>query len=268
MSAEKVSSAKAKIKRAEKHINEIEDELLAFGSKNPYKFTAERDSNTRELIYRMVEVGDPPDIAAAVGDALHNLRSALDHVICAFSTNVHNSTGFPLLDPAQKASERKSTFYSKINSISPEGKDIVERFNPHDRIDPDLWRLHKLDILDKHKEVVPVAASFGLFDVSGHTAFLKYGRRYTVQRAADGHGFVARIAVENYVGPTRRVFPLKAGDVIHTDPPDAEPDQDIDFRFSVVFNEPGIAEGLSIPETLYTAHDLVERIVAEFAKLP
>jgi hypothetical protein len=72
-----------------------------------------------------------------------------------------------------------------------------------------------------------------------------------VQRAADGHGFVARIAVENYVGPTRQVFPLKAGDVIHTDPPGAEPDQDIDFRFSIVLNEPGIAEGLSITETLY-----------------
>lgn len=268
MSAGKVSSAEAKIKRAEKHINEIEDELLAFGNKNPYKVTAERDSNTRELIYRMVEVGDPPDIAAAVGDALHNLRSALDHVICAFSSNVNGSTGFPLIDPAKKASERKNTFDSKISSLSPDGKKIVERFNPHDRIDPDLWRLHQLDILDKHKTLATVAASFGLLDVSGHTAFLKYGRRYTVQRAADGHGFTARIAVENYVGPTRRVFPLKAGDVIHVDPLDAEPDQDIDFRFSVVLNEPGIAEGLSITDALYTSRDLVRRIVAAFAKLP
>src|ERR1700728_1779547 len=268
MSAGKVSSAQAKIERAEKHINEVEDQLIAFGNKNPYKFTAERDPKTRELIYRMVEVGALPDIAPATGDALHNLRSALDHVICAFSSTITTSTSFPLVDPAKKASERKKAFRSKIGSLSPEGEKIVERFNPYDRIDPILWRLHQLDILDKHKTLATVAASFGLMDVSGHAAFLKYGRRYVVQRAADGHGFVARIAVENYVAPARQVFPLKAGDVINTDPPDAEPDQDIDFRFSIVLNEPGIAEGLSITETLYETRDLVGSIVAAFAKLP
>jgi len=85
MLAGKVSSAEAKIQQAEKHINEVKDQLLAFGNANPYKFIAERDPRTRELIYRMVEVGTPPDIALAAGDAFHNLRSALDHVICAFS---------------------------------------------------------------------------------------------------------------------------------------------------------------------------------------
>lgn len=268
MAASKVSSAQAKIERADKHINEIEDELLAFGDANPYKFTAERDPNTHQLIYRMVEVGSPPDIAPAAGDAFHNLRSALDHVICAFSTKVTANTSFPLIDPAKKRTERKDAFRSKIGSIPPEARKIVERFNPYNRIDPILWRLHQLDILDKHKAVAAVAASFGLLDVSGHAAFLKYGRRCIVQRPADRQGFVARIAVENYIRPTRQVFPLKAGDVIHIDPPDAEPDQDIDFRFSIVLDEPGIAEGLSITETLYASRDLVGNIIADFAALP
>jgi hypothetical protein len=267
MSEGKVSSAEAKVERAEKHINEVEDQLLTFGNTDPYKFTAERNPNTRELIYRMVEVGAVPRIAPAVGDAVHNLRSALDHLICSFSSRIEKYTGFPIFDPSKKTSEGEEAFEAKIDSIPPEAKQIVKRFNPYDGGNPILWRLHQLDILDKHKTLVTVAASFGLLDISGHTAFLKYGSRSLVTRTPDGH-FAARIAVSNYVAPARRTFPLKAGDVIHVDPPDSEPDQDIEFRFSVVLNEPGIAEGLSITETLYESRDLVRKIIADFAGLP
>jgi hypothetical protein len=264
MPPEKVSSAKAKIERAEKHIAELEDELLRFGNIDPYKFGPQRDPNTRELLYRMIEVAPPPrTIAPIAADALQNLRSALDHLISAFVPSPNSFTGFPIFNPAKTDN---SYLGRKINGISPAGRQIVEALKPYKGGNDVLWRLHELNRIDKHRTLVTVASSLGVLNINKHNAFLKHGSAMLIRR--EGQHFRVSIAQDVYVRPKFEICPIKAGDVILVDPPDSEPDKDIDFGFFVSFYEPEIPETHPVSETLHDARNLVAQIVSMFAALP
>ncbi len=68
--------------RAKRHIDELDESIRGFLSKDPYRIhvTTSKDelhcySEVRELF--------STDIPMIIGDAAHNLRSALDLLICA-----------------------------------------------------------------------------------------------------------------------------------------------------------------------------------------
>jgi hypothetical protein len=49
--------------------------------KQPFTVSYKRNPATRQLIYYVSAVQEPdPELSGIVGDALHNLRSALDHI--------------------------------------------------------------------------------------------------------------------------------------------------------------------------------------------
>src|SRR5579863_169632 len=78
---ERADLIRLKIKRADKHIAELQAAILAFKATNPHEVTAKRDPNTRKLIYYVHKADPvPDDIALIAGDVLQNLRSAVDHL--------------------------------------------------------------------------------------------------------------------------------------------------------------------------------------------
>jgi hypothetical protein len=273
--ADKISGAQAKVERADKHIKELQDALLAFHDTKPYKVASQRDPNTRELIYYMAEVADIPlPIAAIAGDALQNLRSALDYLAHAFVAKPTRDTAYPIYDPAKEGTQaEKSYLAGKIHGMTPEAKKIVAGFKPHKGGDETLWHLHELNRFEKHRLLVAVAASLQSFNVAQHIAASQQGHylpsagaSIRVRRSATG-GTVVSYMKDVFVPPKERFCPLKAGNVLFADAPDAEVNENIDFRFGVAFNEPAIFECDSITKTLYKMYDLVVEIVAAFAKL-
>jgi hypothetical protein len=67
--------------------------------------------------------------------------------------------------------------------------------------------------------------------------------------------------------PADRLCPLKAGDELFIDMPDAEVDEKLEFRFDVAFSEPQISEGDPVLETLQQIVDLVDGLLTGFAPL-
>jgi hypothetical protein len=63
------------------------------------------------------------------------------------------------------------------------------------------------------------------------------------------------------------MWPLKAGDQLFTDLPDAEVDQNRQFRFEVAFGEKQVVEGEPLIETLQHMADLVDNLVISFKPL-
>ncbi len=65
--------------RAEEHIDDLEEKVAAFMSGGTYQVEAERGDDPLERAYRLrMSRRIPPRFSAIVGDALHNMRSALD----------------------------------------------------------------------------------------------------------------------------------------------------------------------------------------------
>jgi hypothetical protein len=67
-----------------------------------------------------------------------------------------------------------------------------------------------------------------------------------------------------FLRPANNLFPLKVGDELFIDAPDAELNEKMQFRFDVALNEPGVVEGKGILEMLKQVADLVGSTVAEF----
>lgn len=70
-----------------------------------------------------------------------------------------------------------------------------------------------------------------------------------------------------HVRTADRLFPLKAGDELFIDAPDAEVNEKMQFRFDVAFGEPQIIEGEPLLETLYQFARLVSGIIPKFEPL-
>src|SRR5258708_16555502 len=80
---DRVSRVRLKIKSAEKHIEDLEIAIQRFIGSKPYKIGAKPHpvvaiEHTTLFIEEVKPV--PNDIALILGNAIHNLRSALDHL--------------------------------------------------------------------------------------------------------------------------------------------------------------------------------------------
>jgi hypothetical protein len=98
----------AKLRRAYQHLQSLDESIQRWGQTNPYAIADEFDPNAGEHVVSISQVRAAPvvDWALITGDALHNLRSTLDHLICTLIKHKEPShgcfgTGFPVLkDPA------------------------------------------------------------------------------------------------------------------------------------------------------------------------
>src|SRR4030042_881086 len=74
-----------KVKRAEKHMVDINQEAIRYASRNPYDITRIRLPDSQKQIRYRFHITEQPDpmIAVMLGDFVHNLRSALDYIIVA-----------------------------------------------------------------------------------------------------------------------------------------------------------------------------------------
>jgi hypothetical protein len=89
-----IDRIRLKVGRARKHISDLEQELKAFFSTNPYKVGVKRDPKTRRLIYYLTDVAEVPEqVSLIAADVLQNLGSALDHL--AYSLLLVGTGGQP-----------------------------------------------------------------------------------------------------------------------------------------------------------------------------
>jgi len=70
-----------KVERAEKHIEDLLLACEAFFDSKPYEIEIKVDPDKSERSYHLVRMAEVPDeIMLICGDAIHNLRSALDYL--------------------------------------------------------------------------------------------------------------------------------------------------------------------------------------------
>src|SRR5947208_696808 len=84
-----LSGCAAKMRRALVHFQDFDERALRFIVEgNPYASVADVDPQTGEHLVRLTKDVDQPPIdewSPIIGDAAHNLMSALDHLVCQLS---------------------------------------------------------------------------------------------------------------------------------------------------------------------------------------
>lgn len=264
MSEEKLVGIRLKIERAKQHFGDAEHALSIFSESGPYKIGTKHDPETRELIYYAKEVNSiPPIVAVLAGETINCLRSALDHLAVQL---VLASPGGAAADirkiqfPITPASNRGKT--PRERKIEGMGQNIIDAI---DVLEPykggagnDLWILHELNNIDKHRLLVSAASVLQSVD----------HRPTQWMRDLFAANAKPLPTTPMFFGPANDIFrPLKAGDVLLVDAvPDAKPTEEIQFRIQESFYEPGVIECEPLLYTLSKFYNLVNGIVDQFAR--
>jgi hypothetical protein len=264
---ERLISTRIKIERAKKHLHDLEVEVRSFLDSQPYRIGIKRDPQTRRPVYYLLSVQDTPlSIAAITGDVIQNLRSALDHLAYQLAIIGPGGKGslrriyFPI---SKNEADYKTQKSSKVRGMRPDAIKAIDALKPYRGGNDMLWHLHELNNVDKHRLLITVGSAYNSVNV-GPTMHRIMKHTWNVAGFDDADIIPMP---DLFIKPADRLFPLKAGDELFSDVPDAEADEKIQFRFEIAFGEPHIVEGKPLIETLQQMIELVDNIILRFRPL-
>jgi hypothetical protein len=161
---------------------------------------------------------------------------------------------FPVFGSADKyAKAFKSGSPGQVQGAPKKVVDFIKAANPYKGANNPLWRIHQLDIVDKHKLLVPVGMvqGFGLHQLSEMNT----------------------VEIEVFVPNNALQFPLEDSTEIYRVPargsssPVAQMHMYPHFTFGVAFGEGEIVEGEPLVPTLHEFTQFIEGFIESFVVL-
>jgi hypothetical protein len=265
------TGVRVKVERAEHHFRDLQARYERYQEVERYRVAEYDEADTGDLVRRFEVTEQPPPLWGAIaGDCVHNLRSSLDLLVCemvrANDRPVTPDTAFYI---AKSADAFRSGYSGKLQGTPKCAVDLIKKAEPYQGADNPFWRLHQLDIADKHKLLVPVGVahkgttnSYSLADVVN-----AYPDATTINLfdmpTAEGIGIIV----------PKLTFPLEDGTEIYRIParlrdnPLAQMNMNPEFSFDVAFGEVEVVQGEPIILTLHQLIEFVEGFIQQFPPL-
>jgi hypothetical protein len=256
MPIELFQGPRLKVERAKRHIGELHKLCADLIQRNPYILFSEEDTNTNEIVIRVRVKEDVPCAwGTIVGDIAHNLRAALDHLICdlvvANGKSISKTNGF-LITGSRETFE--TYLPKKIEGISRKAEQLIRRFKPYHRGHGDkfgcsvLYLLDWLDDLDKHKGIVMVGAAIPASRVKtifpGHRATIGADGMVDIRLPAMGRPQIICPLQDN-----AELFRIAKAGLKHQ----------LEFAFTVAVAEAPVFQGQPIVKVLADAANFIEK---------
>jgi hypothetical protein len=260
--ADRLQGPRAKVERAKRHLGDVQTLMSDFLKAKPYEVAVKRDPETLKPIYYVSAVADTdPRLAAAIGDVLQTLRSALDHLAYQLVLVGTGKPGpfkhvyYPIFDSAAEYEAKRD---GQIKGMRDGAIDAIDATKPYLGGNEDLWLISDLNKTDKHRLLITLGSAFRSVDIGG------YGFRHMAKSVP----WLEGVAIPSvFIRPADRLCPLKVGDELFTGGPDEEVDEKLKFAFDVALGEPEVAKGKPVLETLQQMMDLVDNLLPTFAPL-
>jgi|GEM_PF-4656055 len=162
-----LKSVRSKIDRANLHFRDLKafaDKILPANdgyTGPPYEYDADRQHLS---IFAPVAAPIDQSFSLVLGDCIHNLRSALDHLVFQLAVlngkggDAQTKTHFPIFLTPDEFKKRTKKHVEPF--ISAAAFTAIEALQPYKTGDMDkdiLWIISQLDIIDKHRLLVVVA---------------------------------------------------------------------------------------------------------------
>lgn len=125
-----MTSAQRKLKRGIEHVRTLLDEVRSYEEADAYLFSSEREVRSEaQAVYRCFatrQAAMPMHWPLLAGEAIQNLRFALDHLVYEKSGG-RSSTSFPIFTARGEYEEKAP---GRLKGVSEEVKDRIARFQP------------------------------------------------------------------------------------------------------------------------------------------
>lgn len=272
---ERIATVRLKIERAEKHIRDLDAEIVAFLKENPYPVSRYQDPTSGYVVHYVDSVRPiPPAISLIAGDAIANIRSALDHLAYQlFLVGSGEGDGthvyFPIFDSVQEYEAKSGR---KIKGMSEEAKRAIAAVKPYLGGNLLLWQLHKLNNLDKHRLIVTVFARLGTVNFPDAVGDPSIQERMRTEQTVwwDGKDIIYRLpgVFDVRIPFIGRGLTVKEGDVLLIEStPDAKAHENIEFTFGISLDEARIIKRKPLVETLHQMANMVSHVLTAFEPL-
>ena len=174
-------STRLKIVRAYGHMKALNREVDAALELQPNGVIGQIEPKSGDKVYRADLVWQPPrEWGLLLGDFVHNLRSALDHMVWDLvlanpnSERPDSDTEFPIYADATRYA-LKHEAPRKLRGVLSTALDAIEQAQPYHAANPTfspLWALRELDIADKHRTLL-LTGSIARLRFYGHYGGLR-----------------------------------------------------------------------------------------------
>jgi len=111
------------------------------------------------------QLSPPDELALVLGDAIHNLRTALDLLAGDLvRRNRKNATGVYFPFAKSESDLDKQIRNKKFGRAGQAAVSLLRKLAPYRGGNEELRGLHELDIMDKHQLIIPVFQGFQMFE--------------------------------------------------------------------------------------------------------
>jgi hypothetical protein len=163
--AERLAQIGVKIKWAKEHVRNLSAWVDTFRA-DPDLFVADHKPDTGEVTFRLKDgVKLPDEFSCLIGDAVHNLRSSLDHLVrhlvlanTGAGLKPYKRQEFPFY---MSKGEYETGRHVKVEGVPHEAIKLIDETKPYKGGNDEFWALYDLDRLDKHQLLIVT----GLTDV-------------------------------------------------------------------------------------------------------
>ncbi len=237
-----------KIERANKHIDDLKRHIDDFVATNPYEVVIQDDPQDAECYQGVLKIHKPipPCIPLTTGDAIHNLRSALDHLACAtvsMNGTVTSDTAFPIWrkPSVPTVQEYKSLVLGKVKGAPQPFIDVLLGYQPYERgLHDALWAIDYLDITDKHKLLIEA--------LTGYDSLVRWV------------GPLVDVTKPDYL------FPLKDGDKLFGGRY-ADKEQEPNVVVAIALGEPAIIQGKPVAPELAQLSEFASSVIDQLRRV-
>ncbi len=170
---ERLALLRVKIERAKKQFRDLASDILATerttvvidkGYERGQSTTNHGVIYSTELEWRRNVPRFSAEVLAGVGDIAHNLRTALDHLMCHLLTiagsGITTRDCFPISKDNTSYEFRRAAI---VNRVRPEVIEALDKLKPYKGGNDPLWRVHELNRIDKHRALFTFAHDFVLY---------------------------------------------------------------------------------------------------------
>jgi hypothetical protein len=163
-------SALHKVDWAKHHLELLDAEFEKFRLSDPHTIGTYDDVEEDEYWMFLETKPAPDEIGLIAGDFVSCLRASLDHLATALTMLgggvPSDRASFPVIGVNNSASRR--SFTNSVTGIPEEAVKVIDSFQPHhsgsDYTTTQLWKLHRLWNIDKHRRI-PVDALSSNFKI-------------------------------------------------------------------------------------------------------
>jgi hypothetical protein len=267
--SDRLAGITAKIERAEKHVNDFTAEWIAF-SRRAYEVIAdeELDEAGRRNFRLRIKEDAPLSLSTNIGDAVSNMRSALDYLVYQLLDSRGVEVGRHHYFPISGSAEKFETSYGgKIKGVGDEAVSIIKGLKPYKGGTDGFWHLDELCRTDKHRLLLtvvtrPESTGLSLADVYGSMQMpwlSDINREAMLDKLQGQFLFIP--------GKPAPCPVLEDGDVVYSQPGEMDSYQNTQLAFTIAFGESEVLPCEAVTPVLRQLLDMVKRSVEPFRPL-